>query len=74
MLNLVPLALYAVALGAYIWHFARRSAAVGRSATTVLVFAALSHTFVIGMETVEFGHVPIGGPTSAISTFVSRCS
>jgi ABC-type transport system involved in cytochrome c biogenesis permease subunit len=70
MLNLVPLALYAVALGAYIWHFARRSAAVGRSATTVLVFAALSHTFVIGMETVEFGHVPIGGPTSAISTFV----
>ena len=36
----------------------------------MLVFAALSHTFVIGMETVEFGHVPIGGPTSAISTFV----
>jgi len=70
MMNLVPLALYAVALGAYIWHFARRGDAVGRSATTVLVFAALSHTFVIGMETVEFGHVPIGGPTSAISTFV----
>ena len=70
MLNLVPLALYVVALGVYIWHFARRSVAIGRAATTVLVFAALSHTFVIGMLTVEYGHVPIAGPTSAISTFV----
>src|ERR1700674_1134956 len=70
MLNLVPLSLYAVALGVYIWHFARRSVAIGRAATTVLVFAALSHTFVIGMLTVEYGHVPIVGPTSAISTFV----
>ena len=69
-MNLVPLALYAVALVAYVWHFARRSAAVGRTATTLLVFAALSHTFVIGMQTVEYGHVPIAGPTSAISTFV----
>jgi ABC-type uncharacterized transport system permease subunit len=70
MMNLVPLGLYGVALAAYVWHFARRSTAVGRAATTVLVFAALSHTFVIGMQTVEYGHVPMGGPTSAISTFV----
>jgi len=70
MTNLVPLAIYAVALGFYIWHFAMRNPTVGRAATTVLVFAALSHTFSIGMQTVEYGHVPVAGPTSAISTFV----
>jgi len=69
-MNSVPLALYVVALVAYVWHFAKRSDAVGRAATTALVFAVLSHTFVIGMQTVEFGHLPIAGPTSAISTFV----
>src|SRR5580704_10372119 len=80
LMNLVPLALYGVALIAYAWHFARtnvhttttvtRNVAAGRAATTLLVFAALAHTFVIGMQTVEYGHVPVAGPTSAISTFV----
>jgi ABC-type transport system involved in cytochrome c biogenesis permease subunit len=69
-MNAVPLALYVVALAAYVWHFAERNATVGRTATTLLVLAALSHTFVIGMQTVEYGHVPIAGRTSAISTFV----
>ncbi len=55
---------------AYAWHFAQRNAMVGRSATTLLVAAALSHTFVIGMQTMEIGHVPVAGATSAISTFV----
>jgi ABC-type transport system involved in cytochrome c biogenesis permease subunit len=68
--NAAPLILYAAALAAYAWHFARRNAAVGRSATTLLVFAALAHTFVIGMLTMEVGGLPVGGPTSAISTFV----
>jgi ABC-type transport system involved in cytochrome c biogenesis permease subunit len=53
-----------------VWHFARRNAAAGRAATTLLVFAALAHTFAIGMQTVEYGHPPVAGPTSAISTFV----
>jgi ABC-type transport system involved in cytochrome c biogenesis permease subunit len=66
----VPLALYSAALVAYAWHFAERRPVVGRSATTLLVFAALAHTFVIGMQTMEVGHVPIAGATSAISTFV----
>ena len=44
--------------------------AVGRSATTLLVAGALAHTFVIGMQTMEVGHVPVAGATSAISTFV----
>ena len=69
-MNFAPLALYLLALAAYIWHFARRQPAVGRAATTLLVFAVLAHTFVIGMQTMEIGHVPIAGATSAISTFV----
>src|SRR5262245_18760823 len=70
LVNLVPLGLYAAAMAAYAWHFARRTPAVGRSATTLLVAAALAHTFVIGMQTMEIGHVPVAGATSAISTFV----
>ena len=69
-MNTVPLALYVAALVAYGWHFAQRTATLGRAATTLLVAAALSHTFVIGMQTMEIGHVPVAGATSAISTFV----
>src|SRR4029077_12182889 len=69
-MQFVPLVLYSAALVAYAWHFAERRPLVGRSATTLLVFAALAHTFVIGMQTMEVGHVPIAGATSAISTFV----
>jgi ABC-type transport system involved in cytochrome c biogenesis permease subunit len=70
MMNAVPLGLYAAALVAYAWHFAQRNPVIGRSATTLLIAAALAHTFVVGMQTMEAGHVPIGGATSAISTFV----
>src|SRR5947208_6687301 len=69
-MNFIPLTLYAAAFVAYIWHFAQRDASVGRAATTLLVAAALTHTFVIGMQTMEAGNVPIAGATSAISTFV----
>ncbi len=70
MMNFVPLALYGVALVAYVWHFAKRDAVVGRGATTALVFAAVAHTFVIGMQSMQYGYPPVAGPTSAISTFV----
>src|SRR3989441_7236884 len=69
-MNFIPLTLYTLAWVAYVWHFAQRDAAVGRAATTLLVAAALTHTFVIGMQTMEAGNVPIAGATSAISTFV----
>jgi ABC-type uncharacterized transport system permease subunit len=69
-MNFVPLALYAAALVAYALHFARRQAAVGRTATTLLVFAALAHTFVIGMQTMDVGHVPFANASAATSTFV----
>jgi ABC-type transport system involved in cytochrome c biogenesis permease subunit len=67
---LLPLALYVIALFAYTLHFVRRAPAQGRSATALLVAAALAHTFVIGMQTMEAGHVPFAGTTQAISTFV----
>jgi|SRR5579864_1593110 len=69
-MNLAPLVLYAAALVAYGWHFAQRNPVVGRSATTLLIFAALAHTFVIGMMTMEAGHMPVVGATPTISTFV----
>jgi ABC-type transport system involved in cytochrome c biogenesis permease subunit len=69
-MNFVPLALYAAAFVAYGWHFARRAPAVGRSATAILVAGVLAHTFVIGMETMESGQVPVGDATAYISMFV----
>lgn len=65
-----PLIFYVLALVAYSAHFASRSPAAGRGATTLLGAGALAHTFVIGMQTVEVGHVPFAGTTQAISTFV----
>jgi ABC-type transport system involved in cytochrome c biogenesis permease subunit len=69
-LNLIPLVLYAAAGVVYAIHFARREPAIGRAATTLLLFAALSHTFVIGMQTMEVRHVPFANPSRAVSTFV----
>jgi len=69
-MNAVPLVFYAAALAAYWWHFSRRQPAVGRAATTLLVFGALAHTFVIGMQTMEIGHVPIVNASSFVSTLV----
>jgi ABC-type transport system involved in cytochrome c biogenesis permease subunit len=69
-MNAIPLALYALALVAYAWHFAKRSHALGQAATTLLVVGALAHTFVIGMQTMEVGHVPVTNASSAISTSV----
>src|SRR5437660_2249968 len=70
MMNITPLVIYAAAMVAYGWHFTERNPMVGRTATTLLIFAALAHTFVIGMLTMEVGHIPVAGATSAISTFV----
>lgn len=69
-MNLLPLAVYAVAGVAYAVHFARRQPGVGRAATTLLLLGVLAHTFVIGMQTMEVRHVPFANPSRAISTFV----
>jgi ABC-type transport system involved in cytochrome c biogenesis permease subunit len=69
-LNLLPLVLYAAAGVTYAIHFARRDVTVGRTATTLLLLGVLTHTFVIGMQTMEVQHVPIANPSRAVSTFV----
>lgn len=69
-MNFIPLALYAGALILYAWHFTQRQPSVGRAATTTLVAATLAHTFVIGMQTMQIGHVPFAGTAPALSTFV----
>ena len=69
-MNVLPLVLYAAAGVAYVVHFARKSPSAGRVATTLLLFAALTHTFVIGMQTMEVGHVPFANTSRFISTFV----
>jgi ABC-type transport system involved in cytochrome c biogenesis permease subunit len=61
---------YGLAFAAYAAHFSSRNTAAGRAATALLVAGTLLHTFVIGMQTMEAGHVPFAGATQAISTFV----
>lgn len=69
-MHALPLVVYILALAAYALHFGSRSAVAGRTATMLLGAGALAHTFVIGMQTVEVGHVPFAGTAQAISTFV----
>ena len=69
-MNLIPLILYAAAGVVYAIHFARREPGIGRAATTLLLFAALSHTFVIGMQTMEVRHVPFANVSRLVSSFV----
>ena len=69
-MNAIPLVLYAAAAVVYAVHFAKRQPAIGRMATTLLLLAVLSHTFVIGMQTMEVRHVPFASRSHAISTFV----
>ena len=69
-MNVLPLVLYVAAAIAYAAHFARRDPAAGRLATALLIAAALAHTFVIGMVTMEVRHVPFANPSRMVSTFV----
>lgn len=69
-MQVLPLFVYLLALVAYAVYFAARTPAIGRAATTLLGAGALAHTFAIGMQTMEVGHVPFAGTTQAISTFV----
>jgi ABC-type transport system involved in cytochrome c biogenesis permease subunit len=69
-MHLLPLLLYAAAAAAYMAHFAWRDTRVGRLATGLLAGGVLSHTFVIGMQTVQAGHAPLVGTTAAVSAFV----
>jgi ABC-type transport system involved in cytochrome c biogenesis permease subunit len=69
-MHLLPLAFYLAGAVAYAIHFARRDPRTGRVATALLAGGVLSHTFLIGMQTVVAGHAPLVGTTAAISAFV----
>jgi ABC-type transport system involved in cytochrome c biogenesis permease subunit len=69
-MHLLPLVLYAAAAVAYAAHFARRDARTGRLATALLGASVLAHTFVIGMQTMQAGDLPLVGTSAAISAFV----
>jgi ABC-type transport system involved in cytochrome c biogenesis permease subunit len=69
-MHLIPLILYAAAAAAYMTHFSWRDPRTGRLATFILGGAVLSHTFLIGMQTMQAGHAPLVGTTAAISAFV----
>ena len=69
-MNVVPFVLYAAAFIGYVLHFARRTPVSARLATTILAAATLAHTFIVGMQTMEVGQVPVFDATSAISMFV----
>ena len=69
-MKILPLLLYAVSAVAYAVHFARRDPAAGRAATASLLVAALAHTFVIGMQTMEVRHIPFASLPNVVSTFV----
>ena len=65
-----PPVFYAAALVAYAWHFAQRQPDGRPFGDDAAGRRGARHTFVIGMQTMEAGHVPVAGATSAISTFV----
>jgi len=69
-MNIIPLLFYIIAGIAYAVHFGTSSPMSGRSATVSLVIGTLAHTFVIGMQTMQVGHIPLVGTTGAISAFV----
>jgi ABC-type transport system involved in cytochrome c biogenesis permease subunit len=69
-MRFLPLVFYVAAALAYATHFARREPRTGRAATALLAAGVLSHTFLIGMQTVQAGHAPLVGTTAAISAFV----
>jgi ABC-type uncharacterized transport system permease subunit len=62
--------LYAAAAMLYAMHFVRRQPPIGRAATLTLAAAVLTHTFVLGMHTMQVGHAPLVGQGQAVSVFI----
>ncbi len=69
-MTLITLLLYTLAAILYGLHFVRRAPRTGQAATITLVAAAIVHTFVLGMHTMQDGHVPLVDAGEAVSVFV----
>lgn len=66
----LPFLLYAAAGLLYAIHFAQRGARTGEAASALLAAGAVAHTFVLGMNTVQAGYVPLAGQGPAVSVFI----
>ena len=69
-MHILTFAFYVASAAAYAAHFARRDRRSGQLATSLLVAAAVAHTFLIGMARMQAGYMPVVGTTAAISFFV----
>lgn len=69
-MNAFTFVLYAAAALLYAAHFVRRQPRLGRAATLTLAAAVLTHTFVLGMHTMQVGHAPLVGRGEAVSMFI----
>lgn len=69
-MDALTLLLYAVAAVLYAAHFVQRQPRLGRAATLTLAAAVLTHTFVLGMHTMQVGHAPLVGRGEAVSVFI----
>jgi len=66
----LPFLLYVLAAVLYGVHFAGRRDRVGAIASVALVAGLVVHTFVLGMDTVRLGYLPLVGQAGAVSAFV----
>lgn len=66
----LPILFYLLAGVAYAVAFVRRSSVAGRRATALMAVGVLAHTFMIGMQTMAVGHLPLVGTSGAVSAFV----
>jgi ABC-type transport system involved in cytochrome c biogenesis permease subunit len=69
-LIVLPFLFYAASGLVYAIHFAQRAPGIGRAASALLAAAVVSHTFVLGMQTVKAGYVPLAGQGPAVSVFI----
>jgi ABC-type transport system involved in cytochrome c biogenesis permease subunit len=66
----LPFLLYATSGLLYAIHFAQRGPRTGQTASALLAAGAVSHTFVLGMHTVQAGYLPLAGQGAAVSVFL----
>jgi ABC-type transport system involved in cytochrome c biogenesis permease subunit len=69
-LIVLPFLFYAAAGLLYAIHFAQRGPSTGQTASALLAAGVVSHTFVLGMLTVQAGYVPLAGQGAAVSVFI----
>jgi ABC-type transport system involved in cytochrome c biogenesis permease subunit len=68
--TILPFLFYALSGLLYAIHFAQRGPVTGQTASALLAAGVVSHTFVLGMVTVQAGYLPLAGQGAAVSVFL----